>query len=150
MARGMINLSQIAQLICDRVEGNAALVHPNAVTVCDARYAVRAGPGTLWVLVCGLVASVIVALMPFFALQDPTAPHLLLFPPWVTEEQAFRLVIADGGRPLSIAQHYPLAMTGVVVAFPAGSTAASPAALPLQLLLTAGCLTLPQRVPYAQ
>jgi|GEM_PF-6304111 hypothetical protein len=146
----MINLSQVAQRICDQVEGRAALGRSNAVTGADTPHAILACPGTVPVLACGLIASIIIAVLPLFALQDPTAPHLLIFPPWMTEEQAFRLVIADGGRPISIGQHYPLAMTGMVAAFPANSSPAPATALPLQLLLTAGCLTLPQRVPYAQ
>lgn len=150
-----MNLSLVAQRIWDRVEIAATVRRGDGGHSGGGRAdgtvasPPTAASGVLLVLACGLLASVSAALMPLLlAPQDATQPRLLLFPPWISEEHAFRLIIADGGRPISISHSYPLDMTGMVAAFPKGNAAQS-VSFPLQLLLSAGCLTLPQRVPYA-
>jgi hypothetical protein len=110
-----------------------------------------ARPGRLAALLgLGLLAVLLLALLPGLGASAPSAPRLVIFPPGTGAEQAFKAVLATGGQPIITRPHLPFGLVGLVASFPTNGS--SPlAGFSVPTFGRVGCLSLsPTQISTAQ
>ena len=99
------------------------------------------------VLACGLIAATTLAVLPVLGIGvlpvgAAQNPQIVIYPPWMSAEGAFRSSIAAGDSPIREIRNLPLGMTGIVVA----SSPDQPglfSRVSFNILTALGCLSLP-------